>query len=417
METKNNNDTLLDTIYVEDLPQYRDYWIERSEFFDMKTKCYENIDYLISDADVMKNGFAKVLVTDFDLDHYITGGELGHIVRDEYSYQGPLVMSSSCKRNLCHFDLEITKANVIEVIDRYFPEKVDAAKAKLLSTPVDTWTSGEFAFALKKGWYKLPPQINYRDHLLQYEVDKLLKKEDLYAFLEQEDITISYKNGKSFETRSKEGIWLYAQHIPDSDKFQVTIYSEYHKEPLQKLIERILEFKKIINEYLIQIKPKKKVLIFRKDMRVLRSKERFEKLGFECTCVNWFCLFEKELENDRFDLIVVGAVFNDCTLEQVVDLCYKKACLSYLLCCSNVASSVPEWFTKSGGDLIVNESSFDSQKDNILELFDKNPGLLLRKKRHEKLLETVKMVASISFALICTITSLTCGFLLIKSLL
>ena len=140
----------------------------------------------------------------------------------------------------------------------------------------------------------------------------------------------------------------------------------------------------------------KKALLFRKDWRVYDCGENFEQHGFECTCVTSFFHFLDQLQKGSFDVIVVGALYNDCTLEDVLNVCYEKSPNSYLICSSFIASSVPDWFMEQGGDLIIDEYSSAFPQKKVLQLFNSPSGLARRKIKEAESKQVQKDQPSVS---------------------
>lgn len=126
---------MLDTIYVEDCQSWISLWEQRSEHFGIKSHCFDSPESVLSALKNKEVSFPKVFVLDFDFDNsHKNGADLAQELM-EMGYTGPLVMSSSITRHIDFFNLEIKKANVIEVIQEYFPTLYDHAKEKFLSLP------------------------------------------------------------------------------------------------------------------------------------------------------------------------------------------------------------------------------------------------------------------------------------------
>lgn len=151
---------MLDTIYIEDIPGIRSHWLKRSEQFGLKSKCFESGEKFFYEVGENELPLPRVLVTDYDLGSGMTGSTIGFILRDDFNYKGPLIMSSSCTRDLDHFDLEIEKANILEVIENYFP-KLGSVKEKFLSIPISEWTEEELAYAISKSWINIAEGLSF----------------------------------------------------------------------------------------------------------------------------------------------------------------------------------------------------------------------------------------------------------------
>ena len=126
---------MLDTIYVDDCESWTNIWEQRSQLYGIKSRCFDSPESILSALKNKEVSFPKVFALDFDFDNSRkNGADLAKELM-EIGYTGPLVMSSSITRNIDFFSLEIKKANVIEVIQEYFPKLYDTAKEKFLSIP------------------------------------------------------------------------------------------------------------------------------------------------------------------------------------------------------------------------------------------------------------------------------------------
>lgn len=243
MESNKYQDYKLDVIYLEDCRQTREYWKKRSEFFGLRSSCYENLDDLLGKIENINNRFCKVFVSDFDLNHQVNGSEITKIIKEKFNFMGPFVMSSGFQRNLPHFDFEIRKANVIELIYKYFPQNVEYAKRKLLDSPVDSWSSNELSFALEKSWFCLPYGIQYNNGLLEEKFAREMTKKNIVKWSREYGLSIAYIDEDSVETNTKKGIWVRAFRNFETGNFFVYAHSELFDIPFKETCDEFVKIR------------------------------------------------------------------------------------------------------------------------------------------------------------------------------